>query len=408
VLVLSSLFPSAVQPAAGLFIRERMFRVGEARKVVVLAPQAWFPGQWLIRIWRPHFRPMAKFHEQMGAFEVFRPRYLSFPMFFKQVDGLAMALGSFLTARTLVKTHKLNVIDVHFGYPDGAAGAYLSRWLRLPMVLTLRGKEARQAKSNLRAALIRGLKQARRIVTVSNALRDLAVELGSDPHKLCVIGNGIDLQKFFPIEQEAARDRLGLPRSAKVLVTVGTLIERKGFHRVFEVMPALARVYSDLHYLVVGGSGPEGDYSRRLQSEVERLGLTERVHFLGSQRPDQLHVPLSAADVFVLASSYEGWANVILEAMACGLPVIATDVGGNGQVVGNSALGEVIAFDDAAALRVALERALARKWNRMAIRAYAEDNAWDRRIPLLIELLDQCVRGEADSVRAPATLEIRR
>jgi teichuronic acid biosynthesis glycosyltransferase TuaC len=393
VLVLSSLFPSDVQPAAGLFIRERMFRVGESRKVVVLAPQAWFPGQSLIRIWRPHFRPMAKVYEQMGGIEVFRPRYLSFPMFFKRVDGLAMALCSFLTARTLVKTHELNVIDVHFGYPDGTAGAYLSRWLRLPMVLTLRGKEARQAKSNLRGALIRALTQARRVVTVSNALRDLAVELGSDLRKLCVIGNGIDLQKFFPIEREVARDRLGLPRSAKVLVTVGTLIERKGFHRVFEVMPLLAHVYNDLHYLVVGGSGPEGDYTNRLKSEVERLGLTERVHFLGSHRPEQLHVPLSAADVFVLASGYEGWANVILEAMACGLPVVATDVGGNGQVVSCPSLGEVVAFGDAAALRAALERALANEWNRDAIRAYAEANSWDRRIPQLIELLDQSARG---------------
>lgn len=400
-LVLSSLFPSAVQPTAGLFIRERMFRVGASRKIVVLAPQAWFPGQSVIRLWRPHFRPLAKSYEQMGEFEVYRPRYLSVPRFFKGVDGFAMALFSLPRARALVKAHDLNVIDVHFGYPDGVAGAYLSRWLRLPMVLTLRGKEARQAGSSLRGQLTKALSHARRIITVSDALRDLAVTLGSPSNKLSVVGNGIDLKKFTPIDRQVARDRLGLPHSAKVLVTIGTLIERKGFHRVFEVMPSLCKNFPDLHYLVVGGSGPEGDYSQRLHSEVRRLGLLGRVHFLGSQPPEQLHVPLSAADVFVLASGYEGWANVILEAMACGLPVVATDVGGNSQVVSCAAVGEIVNYGDAEALRAALERALAKQWDPASIRAYAEANTWDRRIPQIVDLLDQCCLQEVVSAHEP-------
>ena len=154
-LVLSSLFPSAAEPNAGLFIRERMFRVGRMRPVVVVAPQPWFPGQWLIRRFRPHFRRMAPTVENMDGIEIRRPRFFSVPGRFKRFDGFLMALGSALTVRRLVRERSINVIDAHFGYPDGYAGRCLARWFRLPMVLTLRGKEAplRSARPHWQRAL---------------------------------------------------------------------------------------------------------------------------------------------------------------------------------------------------------------------------------------------------------------
>ena len=110
---------------------------------------------------------------------------------------------------------------------------------------------------------------------------------------------------------------------APVLESVGALVERKGFHRVIECLPALRRRFPGLRYLVVGGPGPEGDWGARLRRDVIDLGLQECVVFLGTLAPGELNVPLSAADVFVLATRNEGWANVLLEAMACGLPVVA-------------------------------------------------------------------------------------
>lgn len=387
-LVLSSLFPSAVQPNAGLFIRERMFRVGRERPIVVVAPQPWFPGQSLIRWFRPHFRPMAATRETMDGVEVYRPRFFSVPGFFKGLDGFLMALGALRIARRLVREQGVNVIDAHFGYPDGYAGRCLAKWLRLPMVLTLRGKEARQAGSSLRDPLTKAVRRADRVITVSSALRSLALDLGADPARVSTIGNGIDLARFRPIPRNDARRALGLPLAAPVLVTVGTLVERKGFHRVLEVLPALLKAKPDLHYLVVGGPGAEGDDSAMLRAKVVELGLGERVRFLGPVAPESLHVPLSAANVFVLASRYEGWANVLLEAMACGLPVVATEVGGNAQVVAHAGLGRIVPFGDPAALTAALMESLTVTWDRRAIRAYAEANSWDARIPRVVAIFD--------------------
>jgi glycosyltransferase involved in cell wall biosynthesis len=155
--------------------------------------------------------------------------------------------------------------------------------------------------------------------------------------------------------------------------------------------------HPDLHYLIVGGASPEGNLEQALREQVAALGLDRQVHFLGPIAPDQLRWPLSAADVFVLATRNEGWANVFLEAMACGLPVITTDVGGNAEVVCHAGLGEIVPFDDAAALQQALARALAKEWDARAIRAYAENNGWELRVAVLVEEFRQLVNAGPES-----------
>ena len=131
---------------------------------------------------------------------------------------------------------------------------------------------------------------------------------------------------------------------------------------------------------MVGGPSPEGDWTERLKALAQSLALDDCVRFLGPVAAQRLHTVLSAADVFVLATRNEGWANVFLEAMACGLPVVTTDVGGNREVVNADALGEVVPFGDQPQLQAAIRRALLRDWDRTQIRSYAEANTWDCRI----------------------------
>jgi len=193
---------------------------------------------------------------------------------------------------------------------------------------------------------------------------------------------------FRPLPRAEARARLGIPADARVLITVGGLCERKGFHRVIEHLPALRRAHPRLLYLVVGGASPEGDWRARLAAQARELQVSDCVRFLGAMPQEELRVPLSAADVFVLASSNEGWANVLLEAMACGLPVVATDVGGSAEVVCRPELGSVVPFGQPAALHGALHAALARTWDAARIIAYARDNGWDGRVQMLVERFD--------------------
>ena len=207
----------------------------------------------------------------------------------------------------------------------------------------------------------------------------------------------MDVSTFYPESRADARRQLGLALSDRVLITVGALVERKGFHRVIELMPALLRRHPDLHYLVVGGSSAEGDLRATLERQANILGVAERVHFLGARAPEDLRWPLSAADVFVLPTRNEGWANVILEAMACGLPVVTTDVGGNREVVSSETLGTVIPFDDPAQLQTALDDALGRRWDTTAILAYARAHQWDSKIESLVRAFQTLVQPKAGS-----------
>jgi teichuronic acid biosynthesis glycosyltransferase TuaC len=386
IVVLSTLFPHPGQPTAGLFVRERMFRVARSIPLMVVAPQPWFPLQGLLRRWKPHFRPPVPSREQQNGIEVLRPRFPSVPGAFKWLDGSLMAIACLPVLARLKHRFGFNIIDAHFAYPEGYAATLLGRWLGVPVCITLRGTEMPLARDpKRRRRMIMALRRATRIFAVSESLKRHAVTLGIAPDKIVVVGNGVDAAKFHRVDRPAARTSLGLAANARVLISVGALVERKGFHRVIECLPALRERFPGLRYLIVGSPGPEGDWSAQLRRLVEEQGLQDCVLFLGGLAPEVLKAPLSAADAFVLATRNEGWANVLLEAMACGLPVVTTDVGGNAEVVTAPHLGTLVPFGDRQRLTQAIAEALERDWDRDAIVAYAQANSWEHRVRSLAE-----------------------
>lgn len=394
IVVLSSLFPNSLQPMAGLFVRERMFRVAAQLPLTVVAPVPWFPLQSLLRRIRPGFRPGAPGTEIQKNITVFHPRFFSVPGAFKSLDGLWMALGCLPRMFWLKRQKRLDIIDAHFAYPDGYAACLLGRWLGVPVTITMRGTESRHAVDPvLKPLMYTALSRASRVFSVSDSLRQVALSVGIEPTKVQVVGNGVDIAKFSPQPQADARKLLDIPAQARVIITVGGLVERKGFHRVIAAMPELKQRFPDLIYLVVGGPSPEGDWTDRLKQMVSKHKLDGVVRFLGAVPAEKLSQPLSAADVFVLSTRNEGWANVLLEAMACGLPAIATDVGGNREVVPAAELGAIVPFDDHQALVKAIAQSLDKDWDRAAIRAYAEANTWDKRVATLVQEFRALMRG---------------
>ena len=397
IVVLSSLFPNRLQPMAGLFVRERMFRVAEQLPLKVVAPVPWFPFQSLIRRIRPGFRPLAPGTETQDRTTVYHPRFFSIPGAFKSMDGLFMALGCLPRMWQLKHAGHLDIIDAHFAYPDGYAATLLGKWLNVPVTITMRGTETRHVKDQvLLPRVYAALSRASRVFSVSDSLRQVALSCGISSSKLRVIGNGVDIAKFSPQSQVLARKSLGIPLEAKVIVTVGGLVERKGFHRVIAAMPEIMKKYPGLTYLVIGGPSPEGDWTQQLQQMVSNLQLKSVVKFLGPLPADKLSTPLSAADVFVLSTRNEGWANVLLEAMACGLPVVTTDVGGNREVVTSPDLGTIVPFDNPGALIDAITHALAKEWDRTVIRSYAVANTWDSRVAILVDEFRTLMRSHTE------------
>ena len=220
------------------------------------------------------------------------------------------------------------------------------------------------------------------LITVSEGLREALIGLGAPPQKVTTLRNGVDLERFRPHARDEARARLGLTR--RTLGSVGHLIERKGHHHIIAAMPHLPDTD-----LVIAGAGPE---LGRLQQLAAALGVSERVRFLGNLDQSLLPELYSAVDALVLASSREGWANVLLEAMACGTPVVASSVWGTPEVVAAPAAGRLMPELSAEGVRATVEALFADLPDRQATRRYAEGFDWrpttDGQLALFRAILD--------------------
>jgi teichuronic acid biosynthesis glycosyltransferase TuaC len=376
VLAFTTVFPNAVQPQHGLFVLERLRHCARRAEIRVVAPRPFYP--W------PAMRGVPR-REVRDGLPVEHPVFRYLPRFGKPLDGLFLYASALRCVRRLRREFDFDLIDAHFGYPDGYAAVLLGRLLRRPVVVTLRGTEPLVAAAGpgRRRALAWALRHADRLIAVSQPLaedaRALMAEYG--PPEGCppvtVIANGVDAARFAPRPQAEARAALGLPAAGRLLVSVGHLSPRKGFQRVLRVMPELLRAVPDLRFAIIGGRGGEGDNGPELRRLAAELDLAERVVFAGPQPPERVALWLNAADLFVLASDHEGCPNVVWEALACGLPVVATRVGEVPAMVPDFAGLLFDRAEDAPALRAALAEGLARRHDRAAIRRWAERHTWD-------------------------------
>jgi glycosyltransferase involved in cell wall biosynthesis len=392
-LVLSFLYPNDAQPIAGVFVRERIVRVSRLAELFVISPQPWSPFDGLIRRFvKPGYRPWPLNPDtNEDGFQVIRPRFVSVPGVLRSADGLSMAISVYLTLYRRGLRSDVRLIDAHFAFPDGYAAFRLSRWLKVPYCVTLRGAKDTDTIGTPREGMLRrALQNARAVIGVSDSLRRFAVSVGCNPDRALAITNGVDGGKFFPEDRAEARRRLGLPQDAKVMISVGSLIPLKGHHRVIDTMPELLKRFPDLRLLVVGGPTSFGDTSGMIQEQIARLGLAGQVTMCGRVSPDQLRWYLSAADLFVLATENEGWPNALMEALGCGLPIVTTDVGGNAEIVCSPAMGSVVRYWEPDQFIVEAGRWLENQDGREERLRWIAERTWDRAAKRVKETWDGC------------------
>jgi len=385
VLTLSTVFPNIRQPAFGVFVAERMRRVARHCDVSVVAPVPWFPGNGWIR---PHWAGVPSTEGQDG-FRIYHPRVLCVPRYAKWSDGALYAASLLPFLLRLRRRFPFDLIDAHFAYPDGVAAALLGGVLRVPVVITLRGSIVRLRHYPLHRPQLRwAMRRAARVLAVSQSLKEVAAGLGVAAEHIRVIPNGVDADVFVPREPADARRAVGLPLDRTIILSVGGLNEGKGHHRVVAQLPALATRFPDLLYVIVGGARA-GDSARPLiEGTAARLGVSDRVRLVGERPHDEIAAWLAAADLFCLATRSEGWANVLLESLACGTPVVSTRVGGNAEIVSHEGLGILVPAEDDRALAAAIREGLERRWDPHLLVAHAQAHSWD-----------SAVRGVLDEFR---------
>lgn len=310
-----------------------------------------------------------------NGIDVRHPRYVLPPKVGMSIAPLAMALGAVPTIRRLVaEGYDFDLIDAHYYYPDGVAAALLAKWFRKPYVVTARGTDLNLIPEYyLPRRMIRwAATKARASIGVCSALVDVLRNWGIDTAHLHVMRNGVDLERFRPLPQAEMRHQLGVSGSP-LLLSVGYLIERKGHDIAIDALAKLLHTFPDARLLIVG----EGPERKSLEQQAKKLGLENKVRFTGALPNAELARWYSAADALVLCSSREGWANVLLESMACGTPVVATNIWGTPEVVSTLTAGRLMAARNATALVECLQNLLASPPSRDAVRQHAERFSWE-------------------------------
>ena len=345
--------------------------------VVVVAPILRFPGN---RWFRGRDYVGVPFCESRRGLRVYHPRVLCLPGIGKCLDGLTYFLSLLPFVAWLKRRFPFDVIDAHFAYPDGLAGVLLGCAFGRPTVITVRGShDIRHAGYALRRFQMQyAFRAAAAVITVSASLQRFSESFGRDKRDVRVIPNGVDASRFCPFDRRAARAALGLPQDRIILLAVGTLAEGKGHHLVIETLPALRRHYPNLLYVALGNGRPSGGYERRLAGLLARDGLHQNVRIVSHRPHDEIRLWMAAADLFCLATRNEGWCNAIMEALACGIPVVTTQVGGNVELVREGRDGFLVPFWDEGSFRDAVVRALETPWDREEIARRAADRGWDR------------------------------
>ena len=255
VLSLCCLYPNPTAPSQGLFVQRRLRHLAELCDVRVVAPFALVqygnPAGKRLRLGQTAC-PKERYD---GEIPVLHPRWW-YPPFSGSLIAWWLCLGLIRPIARLRRDFRFEVIDTHFGHPEGVAGALLASVFGVPFTMTLRGNEPKHSRSRLeRFWMGWALRRASRVFTVSERLREFAIELGASPAAVKTVPNGVDADFFHPRDQENCRRKHGLPLGAPLILSAGALVERKGHHHAIQAIKLLP---SNVQLAIAGGPGPEG------------------------------------------------------------------------------------------------------------------------------------------------------
>jgi len=321
-LVVSHLYPNSLTASSGSFVHNQVRFLQQHCDVQVVNPVPWMPIPWFGRWGR--FRAIAR-AEQMQGVSVDRPRYATLPR--RILYGHVWRL--FQRAVISAVNEKPDVIHAHCAYPDGLAAVRCGRQLRCPVVITVHGydiDELLYGKLVWRKRVSQALRECDAVVCVSERLRQEVVSLGIPEERVHLVPNGVDGDLFRNHGKRVAG------ADGWKFLYVGRFDVNKGINVLLEAFSHIRRQRQDVQLTLVGGN-PSIRETVDPVAACQRLGLEDSVTVEGEVPWDAIAAYMNASDVFVLPSFSEGLPLVLLEAMACGLPIVSTRCGGPSEIV---------------------------------------------------------------------------
>jgi teichuronic acid biosynthesis glycosyltransferase TuaC len=379
VLTLSTLFPNAARPNFGVFVERQTAALARQTDIdVSVINPIGMPVFPLNQLHRYKFLRDVPEHENWFGLNVYRPRFALLPKLGGCFNPAAIVKAIWPVVQKINVKQTVDIVDAEFFYPDGPTALEIANRLGVPFTIKARGSDIHywSGRAGCRSQIINAAQQAIALLAVSDAMKSDIAALGICESKITVHYTGLDQNRFYPRDRAAAKTELGL--TGPIILCVGALIARKSQNLLIEALVNMPGVN-----LILAGEG-EAEHAYRMLAN--RLGVADRVQFLGSVAHDRLPILYAAADVMALVSSAEGLANAWVEALACGTPIIASNVGGAPELITSPDAGRIVSRT-VPNISLALQDLLANPIVPAAVAAQARRFSWDENGRLLGELL---------------------
>jgi len=402
ILVISYLFPNRIYPNHGIFVLNRLKAVQAYCDIKVINPIPFFPFSTRFRRYKDFNK--IPYIEIIEGIEVYHPRFFIIPRFFKWLDAITFAIATVPLAIKIKKVYPFDIIDLHWTYPDILSGYILSKIFKKKLLITVRGKEALNLfptesdgsiyceENSLRTRILKYLlPKANFVITLSKELETLCLAYGISSQIVRTITNGVDNVAFHYLDKEKCRLKLDLSKDKRIILSVGSLIYGKGFDRIISIFPDILNHYPDSEFYIIGSEGPAGSYKKELLELISLYGLKDNVKLIGHVDNHDLLLWYNAADIFCLASRGEGSPNVLTEALACGCPSVATDVGSVSEIICQDFMGIVV--NNEKLLLKAILSAFSKQYDRKVISDFMRQYDWDWCARNVIQIYHRLLRN---------------
>ncbi|MBA6294077.1 glycosyltransferase [Colwellia sp. MB3u-70] len=364
--ILTNLYPLPWEPNRATFNRQQFAQLDDDFSKSVLVPIA-FPDWFLHR-------------KEIKQSESLRyVPYFYLPKLGRRFYSAMMFASIMLHSGLWLVRNKPKKILASWAFPEAVSASWVSKLMNCDFYFKVHGSDINlHGKIPARAKqIVNASKNAKGILSVSQALADEMITMGIDKEKIHVIYNGVDHQKF------QVKDSIFEPNNHNYILYVGNLKKEKGVIELLNGFAAISAKYPTLKLLYAG----PGNLSSQIASQAKNMAISDKVTLLGGVDHDQLPGLINQARLLALPSYNEGVPNVVLEAMACGTPVLATNVGGIPEVVNENICGKIISAQSDSAVAEGLDYILARYWDRESIKLHSQQFSWENNKKQLISLL---------------------
>lgn len=376
ILLITNIFPNNILPHSGTFNVKQTILLSKSFEIRVIAPVPWLLGTRIFSSCRGFGRVGKVEKEEMReGLKVYHPKIYNIPKLYT-LSGIIYFLCVLRTVYRIRLYFNFEAIFATWAYPDSYVALLIAKIFRVPLIVKVHGSDINQLKNRLVKRMVKyTLRNAHSVVCVSEDLKNKLIGMNINPEKIKVIYNGVDFNIFRPMDKYFARKKLSLPIDKKIVVYIGNLKALKGLQYLLRALSVLKaeEASPDSQLFIVG----EGPYKKELENEVERYKLNGQVTFVGVKGHGEIPLWINSSDVVTLPSLSEGMPNVVLESLACGRPVVATNVGGIPEVLNDEKVGIVVPPKHEYLLAEALDNVLKGQWDENHIVQHVARFTWE-------------------------------